>query len=439
METYLDQRTIPVIDAADVLVVGGGSAGIMSALAAARLGCKVLLIDPSSAPGGTSAIGLPLLGYWDGVRRIVGGIPHEFLRRLKARGGLRGDIENGALNYHVDPELVKMVAIEMLSEAGVKMLLHTMAVDTVVKDGRLWGVIVEGKGGRRVLRAKQTIDCSGDADIAAFAGVPFEKSDGELQSPTLMFSVGNIDMEAYEKAGGWDFLMKTYEDVSTRENFRNPRRTSLSCFWYMGMRPNELSMNVTRILDIDATDPDQLTKAEIEGRYQAWEFLDKFLKPHVPGFQNAYISNTFHKVGVRETRRIVGEYVVTRDDIWNFRQFEDRVCCGSYPIDMHGAKDERSYFPAKHFYGGKHYTIPYRALVPLKVEDLLVAGRAISCDHVAFGALRVIGNTMGMGQAAGTAAALAIRDGVTPRKLDIARVLKLRRADGAFLGLETEE
>lgn len=435
MNTYTETRSIPAIDAADMIVVGGGSAGIMAAIAAARIGGKVLLIDPSSAPGGTSIIGLPLAGFHDGVRNVVGGIPDEFMNRLEARGGIWGPRSAGFIPS--DPEMIKRTAIEMLEEAGVELLLHTLVVDAIVRDGRIDGVIVEGKGGRRLLRARMFIDASGDGDVCHYAGVPMMKEEGELQPPTLMFVVGNIDMERFQAAGGYSSLMKAYREVSVREQFRNPRRTELSGGWRLGTRQNELAFNVTRILHIDATDPRDLTRAEIEGRHQAWEFLERFLQPHVAGFEHAFITNTFHRVGVRETRRIVGEYVITEADLWEFRKFDDAVCCGCYPIDVHHAGDEGTHYPKEHFYNGRHYTIPYRALVPLKVDNVLAAGRCLSCDHVAFGGLRVIGNTMGMGQAAGTAAALCLREDTIPRRLDTALLRDMLRLQGAFLGLET--
>ncbi len=435
MATYHEARDLPVLPAGDVLVCGGGSAGIMAAWAAARVGCQVTLLDPAACPGGTSAIGLPLLGFHDGARRIVGGLPYEFLARLQARGGLRGDLDADRA-LEPDPELLKLLAIEVLDEAGVRLLLHTFVADAVVRDGRLWGVIVEGKGGRRVLTAARTIDCTGDGDLCASAGVPMAKADGQLQPPTLMFTVGNVDLAAWQAAGGYGAMERKYAAVSTAENFRNPRRHDFSGCWRLGDRPNEVAFNCTRVLSIDATDPDDLTRAEVEGRYQAWEFLDRFLRPHVPGFEAAYIATTFAKVGIRETRRIVGEYVITEADLWSFRKFDDAIACGCYPIDVHSATDETTHFPHDHFYGGRHYTIPYRALLPLGVEDLLVAGRCLSCDHLAFGGLRVIGNTMPMGQAAGTAAALSHAAGLPPRRLDPGVLRSRLLADGCYLGEE---
>lgn len=435
MPTYRESRDLPIIAAGDVLVCGGGSAGIMAAWAAARAGCSVTLLDPAAAPGGTSAIGLPLLGFHDGVRRIVGGLPYEFLTRLQARGGLRGDLERSR-SLEPDPELLKLLAIEVLDEAGVNLLLHTFVAGAVVQDGRLWGVVVEGKGGRRVLTAGRTLDCTGDGDVCAAAGVPMAKADGELQPPTLMFTVGNVDLAAWQAWGGYGAMERRYAEVATAEQFRNPRRHDFSGCWRLGSRPNEVAFNCTRILNVDATDPADLTRAEVEGRYQAWEFLERFLKPHIPGFAQAYIGATFAKVGIRETRRIVGEYVITEADLWEFRKFDDAIACGCYPIDVHSATDETTHFPHDHFYGGRHYTMPYRALVPLEVDDLLAAGRCLSCDHIAFGGLRVIGNTMPMGQAAGTAAALSLAAAVPPRQLDVDVLRERLLADGCYLGEE---
>ncbi|MDF2722012.1 MAG: hypothetical protein K0Q59_1687 [Paenibacillus sp.] len=433
--TYTETKTIPMLNAAEIIVVGGGSAGIMAALAAARLGGKVLLIDPSSAPGGTSIIGLPLAGFHDGVRQVVRGIPGEFMDRLRDRGGLSGGIEQRFIPS--DPEMIKMIAIEMLEEAGVELLLHTMVVDAITEEGLVSGVIVEGKGGRRLLRAKMFVDASGDGDVCHFAGVPMMKEAGELQPPTLMFVVGNMEMNTYIAAGGYSMLIAKYREISAQQHFRNPRRSELSGGWRVGLRENELAFNVTRVLHIDATDPWDLTKAEIEGRHQAWEFLHDFLRPHVPGFENAFITNTFHRVGVRETRRIMGEYVIHEDDLWHFRKFEDAICCGCYPIDVHNANNETTLFPPELFYNGNYYTIPYRALVPLGINNIIVAGRCLSADHIAFGGLRVIGNTMGMGQAAGTAAALCLQHNATPRLLDVSLLRRTLHANGAFLGEST--
>ena len=188
--------------------------------------------------------------------------------------------------------------------------------------------------------------------------------------------------------------------------------------WGAPSRVGERASNVTRVLHADGADAHSLSKAEVEGRMQAWEFLNRFLHPHIPGFEHAYISWTTAKVGVRETRRIVGEYVLTRDDIWNFVKFPDAILCGSYPIDIHSPTDDQTEYPENHFYGGKYWTVPYRSLVPLKIDNLLVAGRCLSATHEALSAVRVMANTIAMGEAAGYAAALCLKNRVTARELD---------------------
>lgn len=426
----------PVEDCGDVLVAGAGSAGIAAAIASARLGAKVTLIDPAPFVGSTLVSGLPIIGCHDGEKQIVKGIFQEVVERLRARDGTADDpSKTTAIN--VDVEKLKILTTEMLLEAGVNMRLYTMAARAVVDNGLIKSIIVEGKGGRRALRSKIYIDATGDADVAFLAGVPTEKgrkSDGKSQSMSMLFAAGNIDKARFAEWGGYERMEKLYGEVSRRENFRNPRRTNLSCIWGPDSRTGEYAFNVTRVLDADGTDARSLSSAEVEGRLQAWEFMDKFLKPHVPGFAKSYIVWTAAKIGIRETRRIVGDYVLNRDDIWNFRKFEDRINCGSYPIDIHSPTDTTTEFHMDHFYGGKYWTIPYRSLLPKGVNNLLVAGRCLSATHEALSAVRCMANTIGMGEAAGYAAVLSFRNNIMPRALDYRAVQDVLLSNGGWLG-----
>ena len=440
--SYVETKTLPVYEPAEVIVCGAGSAGIVAALASARNGAKTLLVDPFGSPGGTMVSGLPLLGFYDGARPMVGGIPRELLKRLASAGGMTGDPDRQDA-VTIDPELLKFVALQMLTEAGVELLLHTYVCDALVdEESRLWGIVVEGKGGRRVLRAKRFVDATGDADVAVYAGVPFaigRESDGAVQSLTMMFTVGNVDLERFNAWGGYKRARDLWVTLQADGKFRNPRRTDLSGFWHVNNRAGELSLNVTRITGVNAGDPQQLTYAEIEGRRQVWEFLYDFLKPHVPGFENAYIVYTASKVGVRETRRIVGEYVLTEEDVVTFRKFDDAIALGCWPIDIHSPSGDGTRYLRNHFYGGKHYTIPWRCLIPKKVDNLLVAGRCISATHEALSAVRVMAQTMCMGQAAGTACAMSIEANVTPRELDVPALLDRLRSMGAVLNADDAE
>ncbi len=435
-QTVLETLTTPVENVGDVLVIGAGSAGIAAALAAARSGAKTMLIDPAGFPGGTLVSGLAILGCHDGEKQVVRGLFQEMVDRLRARDGVEGDpAETTAIN--VDVEKLKILLLEMLHEAGVELRLHTVFARAEMEGRRIRAAVVEGKGGRTALAASQYIDTTGDADLALSAGVPVEKGrkrDGRVQPMTMMFAVGNIDKAAFAAWGGYPALEKLYCEVATREDFRNPRRANLSCIWGPSSRTGEFAFNVTRVLESDGSDARSLSRAEIEGRLQVWEFMEQFLKPHVPGFARSYIVWTAAKIGVRETRRIVGEYVITRDDIWDFVKFPDVINCGSYPIDIHSPTDATTEFPMDHFYGGKYWTIPYRALVPLEVDNLMVAGRCLSATHEAMAAVRCMANTIGMGEAAGFAAALSARGGVQPRSLDYRDVQRALLKHGGWLG-----
>lgn len=398
----------PVEPASEVIVCGAGSAGIGAALAAARHGAHVTLVDPAGYVGGNMVSGLYLIGCYDGEKQIVKGLFDEMIARLRERGGV--DLyPTETTGLPVDPEMLKVLLLEMLEEAGVELRLHTQLVGVVREGDRVRYALVEGKGGRRALPADYFIDTTGDADLAFHAGVPCEMGrhlDGAVQPQTLIFSVGGIDQEAFEKAGGWSYMYECFDQVTAANAFRNPRKKSFSGYWTTKSRQGELMFNVTRVLRQDVTKSRGLTSAEVESRLQAWEFVQDFLRPHVEGFANAYLVWTAAHVGIRETRRIRGHYVMTKDDIWNFRKFEDVVVCGSYPIDIHSPTGADTEFPQEHFYGGKYWTIPYRSLVPLEVENLLVAGRCLSATHEALSAVRCIANTLAMGEAAGTAAAL---------------------------------
>lgn len=434
MEQLLTETlSTPVEDAGDLVVVGAGSTGVAAALAAARLGLRTTLIDPASHAGGTLVSGIPILGYHDGKRQVVAGIADEIVRELNRHGGTVDDpAQTTAIN--VDVERLKFVLLNLLEGAGVKLRLHTLVAGVRTEEGRITHVIAEGKGGRRALAAKWFIDATGDADIAMAAGVPIEKgrkSDGKMQPMTLMFGIGGIDKKAFQEWGGYHRMTELWKCMS--EKFRNPRKHDFAHFWGPDSRSGEWAFNATRVLAADGSDSVSLSAAEAEGRRQVFEMVDEFLRPHVPGFEGAFVSWTAPKIGVRETRRIVGAYTLTHDDIWNFVSFEDAICHGSYPIDVHSPTGSDTEFPHDHFYGGCHWSIPYRSLVPLHVRNLLVGGRCLSAEHEALAAVRVMANTMATGEAAGTAIALAQKAGIDPADLDPQVLRTQLRAQGAWL------
>lgn len=435
-DVLVEHLSTVIADEVDVLVLGAGSAGIGAALAASRLGAKTLLVDPAGFPGGTLVSGLPILGFHDGEKQVVLGIANEIIQRLRAAGAASDDPAKTTY-INIDAERLKLLLIEMLEEAGVNLRLHTLFARAVVDNRMITHAIVEGKAGRRALTAKVFIDATGDADLASSAGAPVQKGrriDGKMQAMTLMFGVGNIDMKRYEEWGGYNRLLENYIRISTEQNFRNPRRTDLSCTWGSANRVGEKAFNATRVLGCDGSDSQSLTRAEIDGRLQAWEFLDRFLKPNIPGFENAFIAWTAGKIGVRETRRIVGEYVLTEEDVRSFRKFSDTVVCGSYEIDIHSPTGDGTRHEGGGFYCGRYWTIPYRSLVPLDIDNLLVAGRCLSATHEAASAVRVMANTTAMGEAAGTAAALSVRSHTAPRRLNTTELQSALVAQGAWLG-----
>ncbi len=437
MPELSETLSTPVEEAGDVVVFGAGSAGIGAALAAARRGCRVTLVDPAGFPGGTMVSGLPLLGAHDGLRNVVGGIYAEIGSRLEQRGGREID-RYSPTAWHVDHEKLKVLLIEMLAEAGVALRLHTLLARAVVAEQRIAYAVTEGQGGRRALRAPLFIDASGDADLAHHAGVPTEKGrrDGATQAMTLMFGVGGIDLDAFSAWGGYQRLEESWREISERGNFRNPRRISLSQMWGPTSRVGERAFNATRVLAADGTDAASLSRAEVDGRLQVWEFMERFLRPHIPGFGRAFVAWTSAKIGVRETRRILGEYVLTADDILRFRDFPDAVVYGSYPIDIHSPLGDGTDFRDAEFYGGRHWSIPYRSLVPRNIDNLLVAGRCLSATHEALSAVRVMASTVAMGEAVGAAAALCRERGCAPRDLSPAVLRADLAAHGAWLGAD---
>lgn len=435
-ELIHETLSTPVETAGDVLVIGAGSAGVGAALAAARSGMKTTLVDPAGFPGGTLVSGIPIGGCFDGEKQVVRGIFHEMWERLNAMGGC-DDLPTETTWLNIDSEKLKIVLLEMLSEAGVQLRLHSFFSRAAMKGDRIDAAVLESKGSRVALRAGMYIDTTGDADLASSAGVPIEKGrtvDGRMQPMSLIFGVGNIDLDRFQKWGGYGRLESTWTEIATRENLRNPRRGGLSGMWGNPGRTGERTFNVTRVIGLDGSDSRTLSRAEVEGRRQAWEFVSEFLQPHVGGFEKAFLAWTSAKIGVRETRRIVGEYILTRHDICNFVKFPDTINCGSYPIDIHSPTSATTEYLPDQFYGGRYWTIPYRSLVPLNVDNLLVAGRCLSATHEALSAVRVMANTMGMGEAAGFAAALSVKHNTTPRQLDAKLVQQSLLTHGAYLG-----
>lgn len=446
------ERSVPVCAEADVLVVGGGPSGIIAALAAAEDGLRVVMAENRSFVGGNLTIGLPVLGFLGGKGEpIIAGLPQKLIDRLRAIGAAG---KHQACPLHVsitlvEPEAVKRVALEMLMESGIDVMLNSLCAGVVMDEDQLRGVIVEGKSGRQAITAKVTIDCTGDGDVAFRAGVPCEKGDerGGMQPPTLMFSMTGVDtdklgMSICSEPGTYkvDYIPPEYFGqnsqfivVGLRELIRKAQDAGLSIptertILITGLRKGEVWVNMTRVKGCDGTDTRSLSAGEIRAAEQIADIVS-YLIAYVPGFESARLDRVAPFLGIRETRRIVGRYVMTRDDILSCRKFEDAIAVGSYPIDLHRPDDDDCTLE----WCGDCYDIPYGSLVPKGVENLLVAGRCISTTHEAMAAIRVMSTCMAMGEAAGSAARLAVQDGISPSGIDVRTLRADLIARGAFL------
>lgn len=451
-------REIPIRTQVDVLVVGGGPSGITAAMAAAEDGLRVLLIESRSFVGGNMTIGLPILGFLGQKgNQIIKGLPQKLIDRLAAR---QAASEHRPCPLHmsltlVEPESVKTVALEMLRESNVEVLFYTFCAGVVMEGDELKGIIVESKAGREAIMAKVIIDCSGDADVAYRSGVPCEYGNehGGVQPPTLMFCLGGVDTEKLRLSVAQeprtyltDFIPAEYFGqnnqfvlVGMRNLVKKAQDDGLSLttertILITGLRKGEVWVNMTRVNGVNGTDPESLTHGEIEGRKQIYD-IQRYLVEYVPGFENAYFLKTAPFLGIRETRRIMGQYTMNREDIMSCRHFDDAIAVASYPLDIHHPQGGGCTLE----WCGDCYDIPYRSLVPQKVKNLLVAGRCISTTHEAMSAIRVMAPCMAMGEAAGRAAKQAVRKNIQPADVDVQQLQQELISKGAYLRIGQEE
>lgn len=454
----------PAMQEYDVVVVGGGPAGTVASIAAAREGARVACVERYGFLGGTltAAMVAPIMGFHASELQVVRGIPQEIVDRLIALGASPGHVPDPIdFCYTITPfdyEGLKRVYLEMAVEAGVDLWLHTVFLEASASDGRIESVRVWQKDGIKELRAAVYVDASGDADLAAAAGAPTQigrEEDQRTQPMTLMFRLGGVDWERImDHVAAHDGEIQHGQGVHERIEIEWLRSLPIRGFagftslvaaarergeWtiprdrllvFEGVRPGEAVVNTTRVLGRLGILGADLARAEVEGRQQAYQVVD-FLRRHLPGFAAAYLLETPAQIGVRETRRIVGDYALTQEDILSGRKFPDAIACGAYPIDIHDPVSAR--LVAKRLPPGEYYTIPYRTLLPQGARNLLAAGRCISATHEAFAAFRVSAIVMAIAQAAGTAAAMAAHGGVDPRALDIKELQRQLAKRNAFL------
>jgi hypothetical protein len=464
--------TLPVLAEADVIVAGGGTGGICAAVAAARVGVRTVLVERYGFLGGglTSSHtddSVPS-HFGPGLGPVIGGIWEDLRNRLMAAGGSPGTLKiEGpwhraswpAVITPVRPEALKHVAMEMLLESGVDVLLHCAAVGVIMDGPRVRGVVTESKSGRQAILGKVVVDATGDGDLLAAAGAPFRQGDeatGKKMGMTLHFSVRNAEPAAF-----WDFVQSHPEDVprwfrlveldgSDAGGYRFPLPFGAMGFEPLLQRakergelnythgamgisflndPDEAHINATRVSDLDPTSVRDLTLAQIETRRQAVSLTD-FLRREIPGFRNAEICHSGAELERREGRRIVGEYVLQAEELLEEREYPDTVMRGAYHLETHDPDTgARVWTWVTH-----PYNIPYRAFIPKQAENILPgSGRALSQSQEVSGAMRVAPSKLGVGHAAGVAAALAARSGVSPAQIDVNELRAVLKGQGAIL------
>ncbi|KRP96169.1 hypothetical protein AOQ72_17680 [Bradyrhizobium yuanmingense] len=443
--TTIDEpaRKVPLYGEYEVVVLGGGPAGIVAAAAAARAGRKTLLIERYGFLGGmgTAAGVTNFCGLHGNVhgehRRLVQGLASELLARIDRLNGLNAPhlILGKVFAQAYDTAAYKIAADQLLASHKVNMLFHALGAGVVMADERrIDAMLIETKAGRQAVRAEIFIDCSGDGDLAVWAGAPFEIGDehGHPLYPSMMLRLNGIDPA---KAGeAWRTIPQLMEKAVAAGTHRFPRRSAI-------VRPQksgiEWRVNFTQVARedghaINGVEPDDLTRGEIEGRKQALAAYE-FLRSAVPGFEKSYIVDLPPQLGIRETRRIKGGYQLSGEDVLGCASFADSIGVNGWPIEAHVPGDVVFTFPPIPESRG-YNELPYRMLVPEGVDNLLVAGRCASMTHEGQSAARVSGACFAMGEAAGSAAALALSGNRIPREIPIEKLQETLKQQGAFIG-----
>lgn len=433
---HVPSREAPVVASADVVVAGGGPAGLGAALGAARSGASVVLCERYGFLGGNltvAAVGTICGLYRGDAARgefdlVAGGVAREVAERLAATGSGVGPVpfKETAVFLYV-PWQAKRLADHLVRETGsIDLLLHALVADALVADGEVQAIVLATKRGPQAVEGKVFVDCTGDADVSTFAGVPTELGPpGHRQYASMQFVMQHVDaaaaLEAVPVLG--QIIAEHGEHLSRDSGAVIPT-----------FRPGEFIGAMTRVRNpdgtpVDVTDVRQATWGELEGRRLAEE-ASEFLRGHVPGFAEAFLGDTAPALGVRETRRVVGDYVLTGEDVMSEARFDDAIACGAWPQEYHvdGRSTEYRFLAP-----GAHYDIPYRSLRPRGLRNLLVSGRCLSADHDALASTRVMGPSLALGQAAGVAAALAARDGKPVADVPVDELRSTLLGQGAIL------
>lgn len=447
----------------DIAVIGGGPGGLTAALAAARHGAHVIIIEKNGYLGGLATSGLPLLGFLDKRgNQVVGGIAQELIDHLTKIGGAYGHNRCPLHNSVtiVDPDLFKIIAFQKCIEANIEILLHCEAIDVSLNNKKIDQITASGKGMKFNIEADTYIDATGDGDVAFLAGAAYEKGQkdtGVMQPPTVMFSLCNFNAENFYK-----YLEDHPEDLIPAETmhvstgYDVPFLKSHPSHVFLGLRtllkklsnkgvnplqrdtliyinstnPGQIYVNTTRILDFDGTDPRELTRGEIEGHFQIVELVS-MLKRYVPGFEDCYISNINPAIGIRETRRIAGIQKLAIDNVLAGDIPSDTIALGSYKVDIHNGTDHTTILTDLE----RPYGIPLGCLVSKDINNLMISGRCISMDSQALASVRVMPTCMAIGEAAGVCAALALENKVLPAQLPAELVVEQLKLNNAILSI----
>lgn len=440
---------------ADVVVAGGGPAGLCAALAAARMGRSTVLVERYGFIGGMTSAALvyPWMTFHtlEG-KQVIAGLAQEIVDRLQERGASPGHMRDTVgFTKTLTPfrlEVFQVLALDMLEEAGVKVLLHSFIDRVSIENGRIRALGLTTKSGPVEVAGKVFVDATGDADVAHLAGVPCLKgrdSDGKAQPMTLKFRMRGVDLakvKAYMLAHPEEFYKRTPVEelpglplTGICGFYRHWKEAGLpinrdQVLFFAGPEADEVLVNTTRVQGLDGTLAEDLSRAEAEGRRQALMVAD-FMRRSLPGFEQASISQMGAQIGVRESRRIQGDYVLGTEDVVSGRRFEDAIARSGYPVDIHDPTGQG--VKSEWVKGDGAYDIPYRSLIAQDADNLLAAGRCISTSHEALGTTRLTPSCMATGQAAGVAAALAAECGVSPRGISVAELQRLLRLQGAIL------
>ena len=416
----------------DVIVVGGGFAGAAAAIASARNGAKTLIVEKGNCFGGaaTNSLVTPFMPVETKLNGEIISLAQGLFAEIHEKLIDREKIGKRHWNkYNFSEEKLKFILNDMLIEAGAEILFHAYLSDVQAKDGKVEKITCITRGGKIELSADYFIDATGDAFLSFLAGAETRlgrEEDNLCQPMTLCFRVANVDRDAFYSK--FDQMTQEYIELKQQGKIKN-RYEKILVFNHP--IDGVLHFNSTRVVMKNPVDPFDYSDAELEAREYVKEVFS-FLKEHALGMENAYLLSTGSEIGVRESRMITGEYLLTGQDLVNCTKFDDAIAACNYDIDIHNPEGEGT----SHYYfgAGKFYTIPYRSLIPKGFDNLLVAGRCISSDHEAQASYRIMPTVCCIGQAAGTAAAIAVKDKTTVKEVDIVKLQKCLKEQGAFIG-----